>query len=158
MATKGDEGDHSCPMTAVLGLEKRAWWTDRDILVACGSHGMLALVFFILGEGLEYSSKVGTILDQCFKARVKNNCLCVSTLGEGPWVFATWIRVEPKERATFEAASARALTQSVYGIRAENIRACLRNKSVFQLATCLLASPPRRSWLLKMVHQQLSKA
>lgn len=55
---KGDfVGDHSDRVTTVPGLEKRAWWKDRDILVACGSYGMLALVFIILGEGLKIFSR-----------------------------------------------------------------------------------------------------
>lgn len=46
-ADDGDQGDRS---ETAPGAGKRAWWKDRDILVACGSYGMLALVFIILGK------------------------------------------------------------------------------------------------------------
>ena len=53
-ADDGDQGDRS---EAAPGAGKRAWWKDRDILVACGSYGMLALVFIILGEALRLKPK-----------------------------------------------------------------------------------------------------
>jgi hypothetical protein len=73
---KGDVGDHSDRVTNVPGVEKRAWWKDRDILVACGSYGMLALVFIILGEGLRMIlDSQGAQLRRC-KRNIRDKNVC----------------------------------------------------------------------------------